>query len=68
VYAVGCASIVAKVTRDRLMAALGRRYPAYGWERNAGYGSAAHRAAIQASGVTPHHRPLFLRKVLGAAV
>jgi ribonuclease HII len=63
VYAIGCASIVAKVTRDRLMRALAQRYPAYGWERNAGYGTAAHIAAIRAVGETAHHRSGFLRAV-----
>jgi ribonuclease HII len=64
-YAIACASIVAKVARDRLMRALGRRYPAYGWERNAGYGSAGHIAALRAAGVTPHHRGSFLGRILG---
>jgi ribonuclease HII len=59
-YAVGCASIVAKVTRDRLMRALAERHPGYAWERNAGYGTAAHRAAIGTLGVTAHHRRSFL--------
>lgn len=58
-YSVACASIVAKVARDRLMAALGRRYPAYGWQQNAGYGTAAHIGALRHSGLTPHHRALF---------
>lgn len=53
---IAAASIVAKVTRDRIMAALARRYPAYGWETNAGYGTAVHRAALDRIGVTPHHR------------
>jgi ATP-dependent RNA helicase DeaD len=44
-YAIACASIVAKVTRDRLMHALAARYDGYAWERNSGYGTAAHRAA-----------------------
>lgn len=63
-YAVACASIVAKVTRDRLMQALGRRYPAYGWEHNAGYATARHLAAIEAQGTTPHHRASFCVKQL----
>jgi ribonuclease HII len=58
-YSIACASIVAKVTRDRLMTALASRYPAYGWERNAGYGTPAHRAGLAALGVTPHHRRTF---------
>ncbi len=66
VYAIACASILAKVTRDRLMRSLGARYPVYGWERNAGYGTAAHIAAIRAAGVTAHHRSAFVRGVLAA--
>lgn len=58
-YAVACASVVAKVTRDRLMRALAARRPAYGWERNAGYGTPAHRAAAAEHGLTPHHRRSF---------
>jgi ribonuclease HII len=62
-HAVACASIVAKVTRDRLMAALARRYPGYGWERNVGYGTPAHWDAVRALGVTCHHRRSFLGPV-----
>ncbi len=56
---IAAASIVAKVTRDRIMARLAADYPGYGWERNAGYGVAAHRAALAALGPTPHHRRTF---------
>jgi len=56
---IAAASIVAKVTRDRIMARLAVRYPDYGWERNAGYGTAEHRAALERVGVTPHHRKSF---------
>ncbi|QIE56271.1 ribonuclease HII [Pikeienuella piscinae] len=56
---IAAASIVAKVTRDRIMAALAETHPEYGWESNAGYGVAAHRAALIAHGVTPHHRRSF---------
>ncbi|MCB9931750.1 MAG: ribonuclease HII [Alphaproteobacteria bacterium] len=56
---IAAASIVAKVARDRLMARLAERYPAYGWERNAGYGTKAHREGLQQAGVTPHHRRSF---------
>ncbi len=56
---IAAASVVAKVTRDRAMAALGLRYDRYGWHRNAGYPTAEHRAAIEAHGVTPHHRRSF---------
>ncbi len=56
---IAAASIVAKVTRDRIMRRLAAEYPGYGWERNAGYGVAAHRAALAALGPTPHHRRSF---------
>jgi ribonuclease HII len=58
-FAVACASIIAKTVRDRLMTRLAAHYPAYGWERNAGYGSEEHRAAIARVGITPHHRMSF---------
>lgn len=56
---IAAASIVAKVLRDRVMARLALRYPAYGWERNAGYGTAAHRQALGEAGPCPHHRAGF---------
>lgn len=59
VHSVACASILAKVTRDRLMRRLSRRYPGYGWDRNAGYGTPEHRAALERLGPTPHHRRTF---------
>ena len=58
-YSVACASIVAKVARDRLMTSLSRRHPAYGWERNAGYGTPEHLAALLQSGLCAHHRRSF---------
>lgn len=58
-YTIACASIVAKVVRDRLMARLARRYPGYGWERNAGYATHAHRSGLRERGVTPFHRRSF---------
>lgn len=58
-HSVACASIVAKVTRDRLMHALARRYPRYRWETNAGYGTAEHLAGLASHGLTPHHRRSF---------
>ena len=58
-YAVACASILAKTVRDRLMGRLAARYPDFGWERNAGYGTPAHRAALDRRGPTPHHRRSF---------
>lgn len=57
--AIGAASILAKVLRDRLMARLALRYPGYGWERNAGYPTPPHRAALERLGPTPHHRASF---------
>ena len=56
---IAAASIVAKVLRDRAMARLALRYPGYDWDRNAGYGTAAHRLALVALGATRHHRPSF---------
>ena len=58
-YAIACASIVAKTVRDRLMRRLAGRYPAYGWDRNCGYGTPHHRSALERFGVTPHHRRSF---------
>lgn len=60
VYSIACASIVAKVVRDRLMARLAARHPGYGWERNAGYATAEHRAAMAVLGVTAFHRRSFI--------
>jgi ribonuclease HII len=56
VYSIACASVVAKVVRDRMMLKLHQRYPVYGWDRNSGYASREHRAAIREHGLTPHHR------------
>lgn len=56
---IAAASIIAKVTRDRLMAALALDFPGFGWERNAGYGTAQHKQALENLGVTPHHRRSF---------
>lgn len=56
---IAAASILAKVLRDALMARLARRHPAYGWARNAGYGTAAHRAALTGAGASAHHRRSF---------
>ena len=56
---IAAASIVAKVTRDRIMAELARTHPGYGWERNMGYGTPQHRAGLIRLGVTPHHRRSF---------
>ncbi len=56
---IASASIVAKVTRDHIMQELAKEYPQYGWDRNAGYGTADHIAALQKYGVTPHHRKTY---------
>lgn len=58
-YAIACASIVAKVTRDRLMHRLARRHQGYGWEQNVGYPTRDHRDAIRRLGITAHHRRAF---------
>lgn len=56
---IACAAIVAKVIRDDLMARLARRYPVYGWDENAGYGTARHRQALEQYGPSPFHRRSF---------
>ena len=56
---VAAASIIAKVTRDRIMVDLHGLFPVYGWETNAGYGTPEHQAAMDSHGVTPHHRRSF---------
>jgi ribonuclease HII len=60
-FSIACASIIAKVTRDRLMARLAVRYPAYTWERNVGYTTRAHIRGLDSHGITPHHRRSFFR-------
>jgi ribonuclease HII len=60
VYSIACASVVAKVVRDRMMARLAQRYPGYGWEHNQGYATLEHRMAIRRLGLTPFHRRSFL--------
>ncbi|MGE4372147.1 MAG: ribonuclease HII [Xanthobacter sp.] len=59
VASIAAASIVAKVVRDRLMTRLGAQYPAYGFERHMGYGTAAHLDALRTHGPCPHHRRSF---------
>ncbi len=56
---IAAASIVAKVARDRVMVDLAQQHPGYGWETNAGYPTAAHRAALLSLGITAHHRRSF---------
>jgi ribonuclease HII len=59
-YSIACASIVAKITRDRVMHALAGRYPNYRWDQNVGYATALHLKGISAHGITPHHRRSFM--------
>lgn len=64
---IASASIIAKVTRDRIMADLDQEYPAYGWNKNAGYGTELHRKALAQHGITPHHRQSYapIARLLG---
>ena len=68
-YSIACASIVAKVVRDRLMRKLAAFYPMYGWHRNMGYGTAEHLAALRRFGPSPFHRRGYapIRGLLGLA-
>jgi ribonuclease HII len=59
-HSIACASIVAKITRDRVMHSLSVRYPQYRWENNVGYATANHLRGIAEHGITPHHRRSFL--------
>lgn len=61
---IAAASIVAKVTRDRMMAEYHKMYPAYGFDRNKGYGTKAHYEGIEKEGICPIHRKSFLKKIL----
>lgn len=56
---IAAASIIAKVTRDRMMLALDKEFPHYLWAQNKGYGTKAHREALGLHGVSPHHRCSF---------
>jgi ribonuclease HII len=56
---IAAASVIAKVTRDRLMRRLALRYGGYGWETNVGYGTPEHQQALKLLGLTPHHRRSF---------
>jgi ribonuclease HII len=58
-FSIAAASVVAKVTRDRIMRTLAPRYPVYGWGTNVGYATPEHGEAIRRFGVTPHHRRSF---------
>jgi ribonuclease HII len=62
-YSIGAASIIAKVYRDALMDEFAKTYPAYGFERNKGYGTAEHIKAIREIGPCSIHRKTFIKKV-----
>ncbi len=66
---IAAASILAKVTRDRIMQELHTEFPHYGWAKNAGYGTAAHIKGLAEHGITPHHRKSFkpIKDVIYAA-
>ena len=63
---IAAASIIAKVTRDRIMVALSQQFPGYGWRTNVGYGTREHASGLTRLGVTPHHRRSFkpIHKIL----
>jgi len=60
---IAAASILAKVTRDRLMLELDEQYPMYGFAKHKGYGTAAHYEALRTYGLSPVHRPSFLKNL-----
>jgi ribonuclease HII len=64
IASISAASIVAKVTRDRLMEKLAPEFPAYKWESNFGYGTADHMKALEEIGLSIHHRKTFCNKFL----
>ncbi len=64
-YAIACASILAKVYRDRLMENYATKYPEYDFEHNVGYGTKKHIEAIKAYGITDIHRLSFLKNIIG---
>lgn len=62
-YCIAAASILAKVTRDRMMRALHEQYPQYGFAKHKGYGTKEHMAALRQYGACPHHRKTFIKRV-----
>lgn len=66
-YCTAAASIIAKVTRDRLMRDMDKLYPQYGFIKNKGYGTAEHIAAIKSVGACPEHRKTFIKNFVSAA-
>ena len=67
IYSVAAASIVAKVTRDRIMREYDRQYPEYGFAQHKGYGTKEHMDAIRKYGPTPLHRRSFIKNLTGGA-
>ena len=67
-YMIGAASIVAKVTRDRYMIELDKKYPMYGFARNKGYGTKEHIGALKKYGPCPEHRRSFIKNFVGDAL
>lgn len=65
VASIAAASIIAKVTRDRMMVAFDETYPGYDFSGNKGYGTAKHYEGLDANGITPIHRMSFLKKYNG---
>lgn len=63
-YSIAAASIIAKVTRDRIMREWDEIYPQYGFEKHKGYGTAAHIAAIKENGICPLHRHSFIKNIV----
>ena len=63
-HSIACASILAKVSRDRLLEEYDREYPEYGFKNHKGYGTKAHYEAIEKYGILPIHRRSFLKKIL----
>jgi ribonuclease HII len=63
-FSIAAASIIAKVTRDRIMREASKEFPEYLWERNKGYPTKAHREAVKKYGASPLHRKSFLKKIL----
>ena len=63
---IAAASVIAKVTRDNIMADLAKEFPFYGWETNAGYGTAAHEKGLRDYGICVHHRKSFepIKKII----
>lgn len=63
-YSIACASIIAKVTRDRIMRKMDETYPQYGFAKHKGYGTATHMQAIRENGLCPLHRRSFVKNII----